>query len=119
MANFPILKTGAVMQYPAKARIRYSNRLIRFVDGAEQRYRDYRAPLHEWLIRLDMLDEAEMKAFEIFFVEQEGQFGSFLFIDPKDNVHYPDCSLMVDDFDFTLDGERRGKTSMVVKENRS
>ena len=40
-------------------------------------------------------------------------------IDPKDNVQYPDCSLMIDDFDFTLDGERRGKTSMVVKENRS
>jgi phage-related protein len=119
MATFPLLKTGAVMQYPAKATIRYSNRLIKFVDGGEQRYRDTPAPLHEWLIRLDMLDEAEMKAFEEFFVEQEGQFGSFLFTDPKDSVQYPDCSLMIDDFDFTLDGERRGKTSMVVKENRS
>jgi hypothetical protein len=119
MATFPTLKTGAVMQYPAKATIRYSSRLIRFVDGAEQRYRDDPAPLHQWLIRLDLLDEAEMKAFEEFFVEQEGQFGSFLFVDPKDSVQYPNCSLMIDDFDFTLDGERRGKTSMVVKENRS
>jgi hypothetical protein len=119
MATFPTLKTGAVMQYPAKATIRYSNRFIKFVDGSDQRYRDYPAPLHQWLIRLDLLDEAEMKAFEEFFVEQEGQFGSFLFVDPKDNVQYPNCSLMIDDFDFTLDGERRGKTSMVVKENRS
>jgi hypothetical protein len=119
MATFPTLKTGAVMQYPAKASIRYSNRLIQFVDGVEQRYRDYPAPLHQWLIRLDLLDEAEMKAFELFFVEQEGQFGSFAFVDPKDQVQYPDCSLMIDDFDFTLDGERRGKTSMVVKENRN
>jgi hypothetical protein len=42
-----------------------------------------------------------------------------MFVDPKDNVQYPSCSLLIDDFDFTLDGERRGKTSMVVKENRS
>ena len=41
MATFPTLKTGAVMQYPAKATIRYSNRFIKFVDGGEQRYRDY------------------------------------------------------------------------------
>jgi hypothetical protein len=119
MATFPTLKTGAVMQYPAKATIRYSNRFIKFVDGGEQRYRDYPAPLHQWLIRLDLLDEAEMKAFEEFFIEEEGQFGSFAFVDPKDNVQYPNCSLVIDDFDFTLDGERRGKTSMIVKENRS
>ena len=119
MATFPILKTGAVTQYPAKVTIRYSNRLIHYIDGAEQRYRDYPAPLHQWLIRLDLLDEAEMKAFEEFFVEEEGQFGSFAFVDPKDNVTYPDCSLMIDDCDFTMDGERRGKTSMLVQENRS
>jgi len=119
MATFPTLKTGAVMQYPAKATIRYSNRLIHFVDGAEQRYRDSPAPLHEWVIRLDLLDEAEMKTFEEFFIDQEGQFASFVFVDPKDNVTYPDCSLMIDDFDFTLNGERRGKTSIVIRENRS
>jgi hypothetical protein len=58
MVTFPTLKTGAVMQYPAKATIRYFNQLIHFVDGGEQRYRDYPVPLHEWLIRLDQLDEA-------------------------------------------------------------
>ena len=119
MATFPTLKTGAVMQYPATAKTRYSSQLLQFVDGSEQRYRNYRAPLHVWVIRLDLLDEEEMKAFEDFFVEQQGQFGSFIFVDPKDNTTYPDCSLMIDDFDFTLNGERRGRTSMSVRENRS
>ena len=119
MANFPVLKTGAVMQYPATARIRYSNQLIRFVDGLEQRYRDYPTPLHEWVIRLDLLDEAEVKAIEQFFTDQQGRFGSFVFVDPKDNVTYPDCSLMIDDLNFSLNGEKGGKTSVVVRENRT
>jgi hypothetical protein len=119
MATFPVLKTGAMMQYPAVRTTRYSSQLMRFVDGSEQRYRDYRAPLHEWVIRLDLLDEAEMKALENFFTEQQGEFGSFIFVDPNDNTTYPDCSLMIDEFDFTLNGERRGQTSVVVRENRS
>ena len=119
MATFPTLKTGAAMQYPPTTRTRYSSQLLRFVDGSEQRYRDYPAPLRVWVIRLDLLDEEEMKAFEEFFVEQQGQLGNFTFVDPKDNMTYPNCSLMIDDYDFTLNGERRGQTSMMVRENRS
>jgi hypothetical protein len=119
MANFPTLKTGAVMQYPAKATLRFSTQLLQFVDGTEQRYREYPASLHEWVIALDLLDEEEMKALEEFFMLQQGQFGSFVFVDPKDSTTYPDCSLMIGDFAFTLNGERRGKTSVIVRENRS
>jgi len=119
MATFPVLKTGSVMQYPATMTIRYSNQLIQFVDGVEQRYRDFPAPLQEWVIRLDLLDEAELKGLEKFFMDQQGQFGSFEFIDPKDNTSYPDCSLLIDDIDFSVNGERRGKTTMVLRENRS
>jgi hypothetical protein len=119
MAQFPVLKSGAVMQYPAKASIRFFNHSLRFVDGGEQYYRDYRGPLREWVIRLDLLDEAEMKAIEQFFLEQQGAFGSFSFTDPKDNVTYPDCSLMIDDLAYSMNGERRGKTVVMVRENRS
>jgi hypothetical protein len=119
MADFPILKTGSVMQYPASSSIRYSNQLLQFVDGGEQCYRDFPAPLREWVIRLDLLDEAELAGLEKFFLDQEGQFGSFEFIDPKDSTVYPDCSLMIDDLNFTVDGERRGRTTLVLRENRS
>jgi Conserved hypothetical protein 2217 (DUF2460) len=119
MSTFPALKTGAIMQYPATATIRFFNQSLRFVDGAEQYYRDYRAPLHEWAIRLDLLDEVELKSLEQFFTDQQGQFGTFVFTDPKDNVTYPDCSLMIDDLAFSMDGERRGKTTVIVRENRN
>jgi hypothetical protein len=119
MATFPTLKTGAVMQYPAKATLRFSTQLLQFIDGTEQRFREYPAPLHEWVIALDLLDEEETNTLDQFFLSQQGQFGSFVFVDPKDNTTYPDCSLMIDDFVFTLNGERRAKTSVMVRENRS
>ena len=119
MAQFPTLKTGAIMQYPATATIRFFNRSLRFVDGGEQHYRDYKAPIHEWILRLNLLDETEVKALENFFLDQEGQYGSFEFTDPKDNVTYPDCSLVIDDLTFSMDGERRGRTTVLIRENRS
>jgi hypothetical protein len=119
MADFPTLKTGAVMQYPATATVRFFNHSLRFVDGAEQYYRNYKTPLREWVIRLDLLDEAELKSIEQFFTDQQGRFGSFSFTDPKDNATYPDCSLMIDDLAISLNGERRGKTTVIIRENRS
>ena len=119
MADFPALKTGAVMQYPATAKVRFFNHSLRFVDGGEQYYRNYKSPLHEWVIRLDLLDEGEVKALEQFFLDQQGQFENFSFTDPKDDVTYPDCSLMIDDLAISLNGERRGKTMVIIRENRS
>src|SRR5947207_6589264 len=117
MANFPTLKTGAVMQYPATATVRFFNHSLRFVDGGEQYYRNYNSPLHEWVIRLDLLDEAEMKTLEQFFMDQQARFASFAFTDPKDNVTYPDCSLIIDDLAISFNGERRGKTTVIIREN--
>jgi hypothetical protein len=34
-------------------------------------------------------------------------------------VTYPDCSLMIGDLAYSLNGERRGKTIVMVRENRS
>jgi len=119
MANFPTLKTGAILQYPATATVRFFNRSLRFVDGADQFYRDYRTPLHEWVIRLELLDEAELKSLEQFFTDQQGQFGSFSFTDPKNGATYSNCSLFIDDLVLSFDGERRGRTTVIIRENRS
>ena len=56
MSSFPTLKTGAVMQYPAIRESRRETTVLRFVDGAEQRYRDGGSAAHRWAIRLDQLD---------------------------------------------------------------
>ena len=59
MPTFPQLKTSAVAQYPATRACQFQNQALRFVDGAEQRYRDSAGPIHRWEIRLDALDERQ------------------------------------------------------------
>jgi len=116
---FPTLKTGAVMQYPAKRTLRFNTDIIRFLDGTEQRFRDYSSVLHEWTIQLDLLDEEELAALDQFFVSNQGKFGSFSFTDPWDGTVYPNCSLKDDIFAFQLRAEMRGKATLVVCENRT
>ncbi len=119
MATFPKLKTHAVAQYPASRALRYQNQTVRFLDGTGQRYRDASGPLHRWVIRLSELDEGELAEMEGFFLSNEGQFGSFVFVDPWDGTSYPNCSLGSDELDLTAVEEMQGQTSLTVVENRT
>lgn len=118
MATFPTLKTGAVAQYPAARTFQYRNQILRFVDGNEQRYRDSAGPLHQWIIRLDYLDQTEMAALEEFFSASQGRFASFEFTDPWDGSQYPNCSVSVDTMAALSQQEFRGITSITIVENR-
>ena len=116
---FPTLKTGAVMQYPAKRSLQYNTDAIRFLDGTEQRFRDNPSLLHGWTIQLDLLDEFELAALDQFFVSNQGRFGSFSFTDPWDGTVYANCSLAEDTYGFQLTGEMRGKARLTVCQNRT
>jgi hypothetical protein len=119
MATFPPLKTTAVAQYPATKSVRFRNQIVRFLDGNEQRYRDSAGPLHQWIIRLDLLDETEMAAIEGFFFSNQGSFASFTFIDPWNAASYPNCSLASDQLQLSALAQLRGRTSLTVIENRA
>ncbi len=119
MAEFPKLKSGAVMQHPARRATAYSTRVLRFVDGSEQRYRRYGAPLKSWLIRLELLDEEELRALEEFFANQQGALYDFSFTDPFDGTTYPSCRLEGGEIELLFDDVHRGRTTLIVKENRS
>lgn len=118
MTTFPLLKTGAVAQYPATKSVRFVNQTVRFLDGNEQRYRDSAGPLHQWVIRLADLDDGERAGLEQFFQEYQGRLGSFAFTDPWDGAQYSNCSLAADGLDVSSLAEMRGKTSLTVIENR-
>src|ERR1700694_3550753 len=92
MSDFPTLQTGAILQYPAQKAIRFSTAVLRFVDGAEQRFREYQAPLRRWTIRLDLLDENELHVLREFFRAESGAAGTFSFADPWDGALYLNCS---------------------------
>jgi uncharacterized protein DUF2460 len=118
MASFPTLKTTAIAQYPAGKELRFRNQVLRFLDGAEQRYRDASGPLRRWQIRLSALDEREMAALEAFFATQQGCFGSFAFTDPWDSETYPDCSFAGGELALTSVAEMNGQTFVMIVENR-
>lgn len=119
MSDFPVLKTGAVIQYPAEKATGFSTQVLRFVDGSEQRFRDFGAPLRRWTIRLDLLDETELSSFRNFFRTQRGAAGTFSFTDPWDGTTYDNCSLESDEMleDFLDQG--RCRTMLIVREARS
>jgi len=119
MNNFPTLKTGAVLQYPAQKAFAFSTSIVRFIDGSEQRFRVYQSPLHRWMIRLEMLDETELHQLREFFRTQAGAAGTFIFTDPWNGISYETCSIEEDEMRDTLAGESNAKTSLTIRENRS
>jgi hypothetical protein len=119
VANFPALKTGAVAQYPSGRTRRFSTQVLRFLDGSEQRFPGSGAPLRQWTIRLDLLDESELTALELFFESEGGRAQTFSFTDPWDGTVYPSCSFSSDTLALEYDGVARGKTSVIVRQNRS
>lgn len=119
MATFPALKTGAVAQYGSSRTRGFSTQVFRFLDGSEQRFQDYGAPLRRWTIRLSLLDEAEMTALESFFQAHGGKAESFAFPDPWDGTVYANCSFDNDQLATQYGGQGAGMASVTVKENRS
>lgn len=117
MSTFPTLKTGAVMQYPASRGVGFSTTALEFVDGSEQRFRNYQSPLHRWVIQLSLLDQAELEEFQAFFRAMVGRAEDFSFTDPWDGTNYPSCSFGSDSMAAVLAGEWNGETSLTVLEN--
>jgi phage-related protein len=118
MSDFPTLKTGAVLQYPAQKDIQFSTDVLRFADGSEQRFRGYKTSLHRWIIRLDLLDETELHVLREFFRTESGAAESFSFTDPWNGTVYPHCNLEGDEILEELRDEAKGKTALTVRENR-
>ena len=55
---------------------------------------------------------------EAFFLAEQGGYGTFSFVDPWDDIEYPDCSLENPDVYFDFTGFHDGRTRLVVRQNR-
>jgi hypothetical protein len=118
MPDFPQLKTGAVTQYPARRQFSFATRILRFVDGTEQRFRLWPAVLRSWVIRVDLLTEEELGSLRDFYRNRAGEAQSFRFVDPWDGAEYDQCTLDGAGFEATLRGEGQGDLTLVVRESR-
>jgi len=118
MSVFPSLNTGAVMQYPAQRTTEFSTEVLRFVDGAEQRFPGYGTLLRRWVIRLDLLTEDEMNRIASFYSVQAGAAGTFSFTDPWDGAVYSSCSFEGDELAGSLNSGDRQTTTLTIRASR-
>jgi hypothetical protein len=115
--RFPVLKTGALAQYPATRTLEYKTDVIEFTDGTEQRYRQRGARVNRWVVRLELLDETEMSRLAEFFNAAAGRAGTFEFKDPWTGAVHTNCSLEIDELTAELAGEMRVGTALVIRKN--
>ena len=114
MTTFPLLKTGAVAQYPLEASVRFSTEAVQFLDGSEQRFKLFSRGLRRWVVRLDLLDDQELGAV-IDFVDAVGSM-AFAFSDPASGLTAANCVIAGERFDATMTGEMTGQATVVVEE---
>lgn len=93
MADFPILSTGAITQYPLTYMSGQNAQVIRFLDGTDQRYLTQGRSLRQWQIRLDLLNETEIQQIEEFFIDVKGDYSRFNFPDPVSGSYVANCQL--------------------------
>lgn len=116
MSSFPTLRTGAVLQYGSGYELRFETRVLRFVDGSEQRFRLRGKGGRRWLIRLEMLDEGELAALENFAAAMQGSNQEFEFTDPWDGLLYSRCRLQNDALELVQAGPHRGLAQLEIIE---
>jgi hypothetical protein len=93
MATFPLLRSGAVTQYPTTVTNGQGVQVVRFLDGSDQRYLNQGRPFRQWQIRLSLLNDTEVGQIEAFFVAQSGDYSVFTFPDPIGGTNVPNCRL--------------------------
>ena len=116
MPQFPTLKSGATAQYPLERSHDAASRVLRFLDGTEQRFVARRSPPRRWVVRLDFLDEDELTRIEDFVKANRGRAGTFSFTDPLDGGIYPTCCLNDDEATVELLAAGRGRFALVIRE---
>lgn len=116
MARFPRLKTNAITQYPSGTGISHRTEVLRFLDGTEQRFRQFQSGKRHWVIRLDLLDEAEVEVLRKFFESQSGRFGRFIFEDPWSGEEVANCAFLTDVFEVDFRSHNGAATSLSIVE---
>jgi uncharacterized protein DUF2460 len=91
--QFPTLNSGAITQYGSPIGFVWPAQVIRFVDGADQRFLACGNVLRRWGIDLRLLNESEIASIEAFFSAMSGEYSTFTFPDPISGSSVPNCRL--------------------------
>lgn len=118
MAAFPTLATGAIAQYPSTRSVHSHTTVLRYLDGSEQRFRNRASPAYRWIVQLSDVSTEELIALEEFFLEHQGETGSFSFTDPWTGTEHLDCSFESAAFEMETFAEGRSASTLIIRNNR-
>jgi hypothetical protein len=116
MNTFPILHTGAVTQYPAVTTVSQPVSIVRFLDGEDQRWLARGSQLRQWQVRLELLNDGELRQIEAFFAGQLGEYSLFSFVDPGSGVVVPNCRIAGPELATDYIDVDNGRTSFWIAE---
>lgn len=116
--EFPRLKTGALAQYGSVEGQRFATRVLRFVDGGEQRFPLRGEAERRWVVKLAQLDEGELAALEELFQALQGSSQEFEFEDPRTGSVYERCRLAEDTLRLNLREGHEGEAEIEIVEVR-
>lgn len=116
MATFPLLRSGAVSQYPMGAGTGQGVQIIRFVDGLDQRFLLQGGQLRRWEINLTRLTDSEVSAIENFFRSQSGDYSVFSFPDPLSGTMVLNCRFGASEMTFDFDDVNSASSSFWIIE---
>lgn len=88
MPIFPIAVTGSPAEYPLSASKRFHNTSIRFLDGAQQCFRERSQPSLLWQLKYQRQSASELAMWLPFLEGAIAAFPDFLFVDPLTGLAY-------------------------------
>jgi hypothetical protein len=112
----PKLKSGAIAQYPLTRTLRFSTKVLRFLDGTEQAFPLNSKVLAEWQVPLERLDDGELNGVDQLFMTHQGSSQTFSFVDPLDQTEHSNCNLASDESTIELESVNDGKAIVTVRE---
>lgn len=117
MASFPKLSTGCIAQYPSAREIATKTRVLTYLDGSEQRFRQLGSVQKRWIVRFQNATEREIAAMEHFFLLLRGSADAFTFTDPWDGREYDNCSLESDQIELRYLAHGQCATALIIRTN--
>jgi hypothetical protein len=116
--KFPVLQSGAVVQYSSERAVVFRTEISRFVDGSEQRFPQFPSPVLRWTVRLELLTGPEMQALLDFHARHRGRASTFSFTDPWTGTEYPACSFESDELEIENAFESQHRTQFIIRTNQ-
>lgn len=104
------------MQWPAERGVYFSTEVLEFADGSEQRIRNFSKVIRRWIVDLEELDEEDLTVMEAFYAQQQGQRGTFSFVDPWDGTLHAECHFDHSDLVAEYRSLLGGSAKLVVRE---